>query len=126
MNFYIEDLSFDNGDNDLIYFIKSNLKKYLVKSNSQEFLIKARVDYAKTPISKDSTGKDDSYQLSSIVEFIILSEKKEKKLMIRESINIKNLDDEFEEKNYERNVKKNMARSITSKLLIQLSRFNDN
>ena len=37
-----------------------------------------------------------------------------------------NFNDEFEEKRYEKTLKENMAQSITSKLLIRLSRINDN
>jgi hypothetical protein len=37
-----------------------------------------------------------------------------------------NFNDEFEEREYEQIVKKSMARSIVSKLLIQLSRLNVN
>ena len=37
-----------------------------------------------------------------------------------------NFNDEFQEIQYEKNMKQNMARSIVSKLLIQLSRLNDN
>ena len=98
----------------------------MIKNDNQKFQISAIVNYSKSTISKNSAGDTDEYELSSIIEFIISSEKREKKLQVKETLRIKNLDDEFEEKNYERNAKKNMARSSTSKLLMQLSRFNDN
>lgn len=126
LNYYIEDISFNDGDPDLVFFIKNNLKNYLIKNDNQKFQISAIVNYSKSTISKNSAGDTDEYELSSIIEFIISSEKREKKLQVKETLRIKNLDDEFEEKNYERNAKKNMARSSTSKLLMQLSRFNDN
>ena len=126
LDYYIEEISFNDEDPDLVFFIRDNLKNYLIKNDNQKFKISAIVNYSKSSISKNSAGDTDEYELSSIIEFIISSEKKQKKLKIKETLRIKNLDDEFEEKNYERNVKKNMARSITSKLLIQLSRFNDN
>jgi outer membrane lipopolysaccharide assembly protein LptE/RlpB len=126
INYYIEDISFNDADPDLAFFIKDNLRNYLIKKNNQKFRIAVIVNYSKTPISKNSAGEADEYQLSSIIEFIISSEKKEKKLEVKETIKIKNLENEFEEKNYEKNAKKNMARSSTSKLLMQLSRFDDN
>jgi len=39
---------------------------------------------------------------------------------------MENFTDEFQEREYEENIKKNMTRSITSKLLFQLSRFDVN
>ena len=126
LNYYIEEISFNDGDPDLVFFIKDNLKNYLIKNDNKKFQISAIVNYSKSTISKNSAGDIDEYELSSIIEFIISSEKKEKRLQVKETLRINNLDDEFEEKNYERNAKKNMARSSTSKLLIQLSRFNDN
>jgi hypothetical protein len=37
-----------------------------------------------------------------------------------------NFNDEFEERKYEQTIKKNMARSIVSKLILQLTRLNVN
>ena len=45
---------------------------------------------------------------------------------ISESFEMDNFSDEFEEREYELIIKENMARSITSKLLIQLNRFDVN
>ena len=126
VDYYIENISFNDSDSDLTFFIRDNLRNYLIKNNNQKFKITVLIDYSKSPISKNSLGETDEYQLSSIIEFIITSEQKEKKLRVKESFRIKNLDDEFEEKTYEKNAKKNMARISTSKLLMQLARFNDN
>ena len=126
VDYYIEDISFNDSDSDLAFFIKDNLRNYLNKNKNQKFKIAGLINYSKNPISKNSLGETDEYQLSLIIEFIISSEQKEKKLVVKESFRIKNLDDEYEEKTYEKNAKKNMAHLSTSKLLMQLSRFNDN
>jgi hypothetical protein len=39
---------------------------------------------------------------------------------------MENFSDEFQEREYEDNIKKNIARTMTSKLLFQLSRFDVN
>ena len=43
--------------------------------------------------------------------------------MIKENFDMKNFDDEFEEKKYEDTIKENFARSISNKLLLQISRL---
>ena len=125
-DFYIENVSFNNADPDFALFIKNNLKNYSTGKNKQKFNIDIKMNYSKTSLSKNSLGETDMYLLTSIIEFTISSENKEKKFQVKESLKIKNLNDEFNEKNYEKNAKKNMAELSTSKLLMQLSRFNDN
>ena len=83
VDFYIENIEFDNGDKDLANFIKTNLNNYLVVKDSKKFKIK-------------------------------------------ETFKMNNFSDEFEELEYERVVKQTMSRSIASKLIIRLSRLNDN
>src|SRR6056300_1671451 len=59
-------------------------------------------------------------------EYIIKSNNFSKAININETFKMENFTDEFQEREYEDNIKKNMARSITSKLLFQLSRFDVN
>ena len=49
-----------------------------------------------------------------------------KKLSFEEKFNIKNITNTFEQKKYEKIVKRNFANSIKEKLIIKLSNFNDN
>ena len=47
-------------------------------------------------------------------------------LKFRESINIKNNSNSFEQNKYERNIKKNFASIIREKLVIKILNLNDN
>ena len=73
VDYYIENISFNDSDSDLTFFIRDNLRNYLIKNNNQKFKITVLIDYSKSPISKNSLGETDEYQLSSIIEFIITS-----------------------------------------------------
>ena len=121
VNFYIENISFDDGDIELSNLIRSNLNNYLTTNNGRKFTIETSIDYTKNSISKNSVGNTEEYELISITNFIILYDNMSKSLQIKETSRMKNFDDEFSELEYEKNLKRNMARSISSRLIMQLS-----
>jgi len=126
VDFYIQSLQFDNGDKDLASFIKSNLNNYFNKNTGTNFVIEAKIKYQKISVSKTIEAVTEEYNLSSDVSFRIKSENVDKIINISEKFKMNNLTDEFDEREYEKIIKRNMARSITSKLLIQLTRLNVN
>jgi len=127
INFHIERINFNKGDAFLIQKLKSNLKKYLIKkTDSSKILIDANIIYKKQIVSKDKEGIASQYTLTSQATFLIQFNDLTKTITIDESLNMDNFTDEFSEIQYEKNIKQNMARSISSKLITQLIRLNDN
>jgi len=126
VNFYIKSVEFAESDKDLASYLKLNLNNYFEKKDGSEYIIDANISYKKTIASKDSTGEIEEYNLSSVAKFIIKSNNFSKTININESFKMENFSDEFQEKEYEDNIKKNIARTMTSKLLFQLSRFDVN
>ena len=126
VDFYIEEIKFDDGDRDLSNYLKNNLNAYFVIKGTKKYKIDTSIDYTKNSISKNSKGDTVEYELIAIVIFVITNEEFNKELIIRESLKMNNFSDEFEERQYEKTIKQNMARSISSKLLTQISRFNVN
>ena len=126
VDFYIESINFDNGDTELSNYIDLNLNNYANKKNGKKYKIDANVQFLKTVISKNTAGEAEKYELISNMSFTISSLKEVKKIDMKEIFKMNNFDDEFEERQYEQEIKKNMARSIVSRLILQLSRFNDN
>ena len=126
VNFYIKSVEFTESDKDLANYLKLNLNNYFEKKDGSEYIIDANISYKKTIASKDSTGEIEEYNLSSVAKFIIKSNNFSKTININESFKMENFGDEFQEKEYEDNIKKNIARTMTSKLLFQLSRFDVN
>ncbi len=107
------------GDNDINFKILSKLRIHK-NINSKEFKINIRTDYKKTDLSKDITGKVQDYELTISATFEVNYADNLKKFAIKETFTMKNLDDDFEERNYEKTIKENLANSIAQKLLIQL------
>jgi hypothetical protein len=126
VNFYIKSVEFTESDKDLANYLKLNLNNYFEKKDGSEYIIDANISYKKTIASKDSTGEIEEYNLSSVAKFIIKSNNFSKTININESFKMENFSDEFQEKEYEDDIKKNIARTMTSKLLFQLSRFDVN
>ena len=126
VDFYIEEIKFDDGDRDLSTYLKNNLNAYFVIKGIKKYKIDTSIDYTKNSVSKNSKGDTVEYELIAIVRFEITSEDFSKELIIKENLKMNNFADEFEERQYEKTIKQNMARSISSKLLTQISRFNVN
>ena len=126
VDFYIEEIKFDDGDRDLSTYLKNNLNAYFVIKGIKKYKIDTSIDYTKNSVSKNSKGDTVEYELIAIVRFEITSEDFSRELVIKENLKMNNFSDEFEERQYEKTIKQNMARSISSKLLTQISRFNVN
>jgi hypothetical protein len=126
VDFYIESITFNDGDDDLAEHIKFNLNKYLNQKDGKKYKINTSIEYKKIEINKNSLGEAEEYDLSSNIIFKIEGDNLSEIIKIKESFKMDNFNDEFEEREYEQIVKKSMARSIVSKLLIQLSRLNVN
>ena len=126
VDFYIEEIKFDDGDRDLSTYLKNNLNAYFVIRGIKKYKIDTSINYTKNSVSKNSKGDTVEYELIAIVRFEITSEDFSKELVIKENQKMNNFSDEFEERQYEKTIKQNMARSISSKLLTQISRFNVN
>ena len=126
VNFHIEKITFNDGDKDLINFIKSNLNRYSISNSENKFNIDAKMNYEKNTVSKNAAGETEEFELYLEIEFLINSGELQKNLKIIEKFKMKNFSDEFEEIRYERTIKQNMARLVTTKLINQLTRFNAN
>jgi len=123
-DFYIQSINFNDGDRDLTNFIKINLNNYFDKKTGKNFVINATISYQKSASSKSAEGVVEQYDLTSTASFQVNFENINKTISISEISNMNNFSDEFKEREIEQTIKKNMARSIVSKLLLQLTRFN--
>ena len=75
--------------------------------------VKIDSSYSKSSISKDKKGKTTAYTIVVTTNFNLIEEDKDaKEISITEKININNIDDVFELKNYELKIKKDISRSV--------------
>ena len=115
-----------NGDRDTNNQISSNLYKYSFGNHEKVFDIKINSKYTKNILTKDTTGAATEYQIIIDVIFGIKSNNSDMTLKYSESFNLQSITDKLEEKNYEKDLSSNSIKIITQKLILNLSRANDN
>ena len=111
------------GDFELNSYVKNDLKIASNNKSPNVFDIKADTKYEKIILTKDATGEATDYRLDFNIKFIILSEKKE--VSFKESFKIKKNDNNFEQTNYEREIKRNFSEIVKDKLILYLLELND-
>ena len=107
------------GDFELNNYIKNDLKISSDKNSSNIFDLSVETKYEKIILTKDATGVATDYRLDLSVKFTILSENN-KTLSYKESFKIKNMNEKFEQSNYEKEIKRNFSENIKDKLILKL------
>ena len=112
------------GDKEINQVLRS---KFKIHRNENEELIKISINssYNKKDLSKNLTGKVEDYKIETTTSFIVSRNKNEKNFSFSEEYTIKNFDDNFEERNYEKKIRRNVAKINYQKLMLQLYKFND-
>ena len=112
------------GDKEINQVLRS---KFKIHRNENEELIKISINssYKKKDLSKNLTGKVEDYKIETTTSFIVSRNKNEKNFSFSEEYTIKNFDDDFEERNYEKKIRKNVANINYQKLMLQLYKLND-
>jgi len=114
------------GDNEFNNLLKNELKLYSNINSKEQYDISLNSKYDKIIVSKDSSGVATDYKISVNTVININLNNKIHDLNFKESINIKNNSNSFEQEKYERNIKKNFASLIREKLVIKIFNLNDN
>ena len=112
------------GDKEINQVLRS---KFKIHRNENEELIKISINssYNKKDLSKNLTGKVEDYKIETTTSFIVIRNKNEKNFSFSEEYTIKNFDDDFEERNYEKKIRRNVANINYQKLMLQLYKLND-
>lgn len=121
MTFNFKEISI-RGDNDLKNLIKSSLQRYNNENNENEIDLDINIIYEKISQTKNIAGETTDYLLVTEVIFKIKTENYQKTISVKEDFVMKNMEREFDEKNYERTIKQNFAFSIVNKFILRLSR----
>ena len=104
------------GNREINNHIKNNLNQY--------FQIENKNILSKTTISKNKKGNVSTYEIEIISKFIVKNQKENKTISLSKKLRINRDDNDiFENKNYEKQVIKNISKSISDDLIIKLSSF---
>ena len=112
------------GDKEINQVLRS---KFKIHRNENEELIKISINssYKKKDLSKNLAGKVEDYKIKATTSFKVIRNKNEKNFSFSEEYTIKNFDDDFEERNYEKKIRRNVANINYQKLMLQLYKLND-
>ena len=110
-----------NGDKEINNLIASTIKRNNNQSSNKTLNISFDTRYTKNILAKNAAGTITDYQANVVTKFTIQKENSLENFSISEKFNFKKMTDKYEEKNYERTIKKNLANSISQKLILKLS-----
>jgi outer membrane lipopolysaccharide assembly protein LptE/RlpB len=119
-NISLEKINF-KGDREINNYLKSNLNRYKNKSSSKKIFLDIETVYSKNLLSKDSSGAINKYELVAQVIFTV--NPGDKKIEFIQKKIMENMNNKFDEKNYETNTKQIFANIITEKLIEKLIEF---
>jgi hypothetical protein len=110
-----------SGDKKLNKFLVENLKRNSQKNSNEIINIKIDTAYTKNILAKNTAGNVTDYQVNAIITFLIEQNQNLENIIISENFNFQKISDKYEEKNYEENIKRNLATLISQKLILRLS-----
>ena len=120
-NFSISELNFI-GDRDINLKMKERLNSYTLNKKDKDFKIKISSNTAKAVAAKDTTGDATSFKNTVIINVeISKNDKLINGFVMSESFNYNNSSDKISLKRYEREIKNNLAQTISEKLIFKLS-----
>ena len=120
-DFSISELSFI-GDREINLKIKQKLNNYTQEIKDINFILKITSTSEKIILAKDGAGDSTNFKIKTIVNIDVFNKEKLKgNFIITESFNYDNNSNKFELKNYEKEIKRNLADIITEKLIFKLA-----
>jgi len=110
------------GDTEINNYISKELKRKS-KSSSEKIQIKINSNFSKRILAKDTKSFATDYELKVIGNFEMKKNNKSQSFTIIEKFRYKNLNDNYEQNNYEEMIKRNLAKTIVSKLNLRINNF---
>ena len=120
INISIEKLNF-TGDRTINNYLKSNLYKYKNKDSTKKVFLDVKTNYKKNHLSKDSAGAINKYELIAQITFTI--NPGNKKIEFIQKKIMENMNNKFDEKDYETSTKQTFANVISEELIQKLIEF---
>ena len=104
------------GDGVVNNLINSEINRISDTNSLNRYKIKITTNYNKIILSKDTKGIVSDYQIVVSATFAIQKDGESEVISFNEKQNVKNINNTFEQKNYEKIIKRNFAISIVRKL----------
>ena len=120
-NFSINELNLI-GDRDINLKIKQKLNNYTSAEKNKNFVLNISSISKKIVLAKNTSGVSTTFKMTIIINIeIIMKNNYTNNMQIVESFTYNNNLDKFDLKKYEKEIKRNLAETATSKLISKLS-----
>ena len=112
------------GDRETNLKIKIDLNNYTLVRKDKDFILKISSTSEKIILTKNNSGDPTNFKIETTVDVNVFSKDNSKSNFIFiESFNYDNDPNTFELESYEKEIKKNLARTVAEKLIFKLSNF---
>ena len=116
----IDIINFD-GDSEINEIIVKEINQIANNNYSKKIDIKINTNFVRTILARNTKGTPTDFELKAISNFKVTHSEKEQNFAIEEKFNYKKMSNNYEQNNYEKTIKKNIASSITRKLILRLT-----
>ena len=110
------------GDDEINYYISRELER-ASKSSPEQIEIKINTNFSKRILAKDTKSFATDYELKVVGNFELKNEDNSQSFVISENFRYKNLNNNYEQSNYETMIKRSLAKTIVSKLRLRINNF---
>ncbi len=110
-----------SGDKYINNILATNLKRNSKDRDNKIINISFDTKYTKDILARNSAGTITDYQSNVITTFVIKRKEVSENFVVSEKFNFKKMTDKYEGENYERNIKKNIADTISQKVILRLA-----
>ncbi len=111
-----------NGDDEINGYLIKELKRRS-KNSSNIVEVKINSNFSKRILAKNTKSLATDYELKVVGNFELKKDEKIKSFIITEKFRYKNLNNNYEQSNYETMLKKNLSKTIVSKLNLRINNF---
>ena len=110
------------GDAEINDYLSKELKRKS-KSSSKKIDVKINTNFTKRILAKDTKSFATDYELKVVGNFELNNNDTSQSFTISENFRYKNLNNNYEQNNYEEMIKRNLTKTIVSKLLLRINNF---
>ena len=110
------------GDPEINDYLSKELKKRS-KNSSEKVEVKINTNFTKRILAKDTKSFATDYELKVNGNFELKNKENSQSFTISEKFRYKNLNNNYDQNNYEAMIKKNLTKTIVSKLSLRINNF---
>ena len=121
LNFEVKIINLE-GDSEINNIIRSKLIRRQSSSEDIKELFKLEINtnYQKNIFSRNLAGGAENYQLDVEAKVGVINKNIKKNYIFKENFLMKNINDQFEQAQYEKNIKNTFANSLSEKIIAKI------